>query len=207
MVSADKGSDDVVAKLRSFRGKLTADAEHRFNAVYASGDVTETGELGLEGDALARAPTRANPTHHGGPRTMARCRENDAQSLGAAEDGGAATSDTATRPFDSSTTPTSPSTTPQPSASSRTSRSSASIGSRAGLSRVGFRTCRSEPGRRVLRCAAQGSSNCLFRAQSFGANRSKSMKSCIRPRAPRIADSISITASELSLDATRRIRP
>ena len=41
--AADKGSDDVVAKLRSFRGKLTADAEHRFNAVYASGDVIETG--------------------------------------------------------------------------------------------------------------------------------------------------------------------
>src|SRR5690606_23857174 len=41
--AADKASDDVVAKLRPFRGKLTADAEHRFNAVYASGNVIETG--------------------------------------------------------------------------------------------------------------------------------------------------------------------
>lgn len=41
--AADKGSDDVVAKLRPFRGTLTADAEHRFNAVYASGDVIEAG--------------------------------------------------------------------------------------------------------------------------------------------------------------------
>ena len=41
--AADKGSDDVVAKLQPFRGKLTADAEHRFNAVYASGHIVETG--------------------------------------------------------------------------------------------------------------------------------------------------------------------
>ncbi len=41
--AADKSSDDVVAKLRSFRGTLTADAEHRFNAVYASGHVVEAG--------------------------------------------------------------------------------------------------------------------------------------------------------------------
>lgn len=40
---ADKASDDVVAKLASFRGTLTADAEHRFNAVYASGAVVEAG--------------------------------------------------------------------------------------------------------------------------------------------------------------------
>jgi hypothetical protein len=41
--AADKGSDDVVAKLRSFHGTLTADAEHRFNAVYSSGRVLESG--------------------------------------------------------------------------------------------------------------------------------------------------------------------
>lgn len=41
--AADKGSDDVVAKLRPFHGTLTADAEHRFNAVYASGRVIESG--------------------------------------------------------------------------------------------------------------------------------------------------------------------
>lgn len=41
--AADKGSDDVVAKLRPFRGTLTADAEHRFNAVYESGDIIEAG--------------------------------------------------------------------------------------------------------------------------------------------------------------------
>jgi len=41
--AADKGSDEVVAKLQSFRGTLTADAEHRFNAVYATGRVLEAG--------------------------------------------------------------------------------------------------------------------------------------------------------------------
>lgn len=41
--AADKTSDDLVAKLRPFRGTLTADAEHRFNAVFASGHVIEAG--------------------------------------------------------------------------------------------------------------------------------------------------------------------
>ncbi len=41
--AADKGSDQVVGKLRAFRGTLTADAEHRFNAVYASGNIIESG--------------------------------------------------------------------------------------------------------------------------------------------------------------------
>ncbi|HVK83804.1 MAG TPA: IS66 family transposase [Kofleriaceae bacterium] len=41
--AAHKGSDDVVAKLAPFRGTLTADAEHRFNAVYATGRVIEAG--------------------------------------------------------------------------------------------------------------------------------------------------------------------
>lgn len=40
---ADKSSAAVVAKLRSFRGTLTADAESRFNAVFESGDVVESG--------------------------------------------------------------------------------------------------------------------------------------------------------------------
>ena len=40
---ATKASDPVVAKLASFRGTLTADAEHRFNAVYATGRVIEAG--------------------------------------------------------------------------------------------------------------------------------------------------------------------
>ena len=40
---ADKGSDAVVAKLQPFRGTLTADAEHRFNAVYLSGRIVEAG--------------------------------------------------------------------------------------------------------------------------------------------------------------------
>ncbi len=40
---ADKTSDAVVAKLQPFRGTLTADAEHRFNAVYTSGRVLEAG--------------------------------------------------------------------------------------------------------------------------------------------------------------------
>jgi transposase len=41
--SPDKNGDRVAAMLRSFRGKLTADAESRFNAVFASGYVIETG--------------------------------------------------------------------------------------------------------------------------------------------------------------------
>jgi len=41
--AADKSSQDVVAKLQPFRGTLTADAEHRFNAVYATGRVLEAG--------------------------------------------------------------------------------------------------------------------------------------------------------------------
>lgn len=40
---ADKASEHVTAKLKSFRGTLTADAEHRFNDVYASGAVLEAG--------------------------------------------------------------------------------------------------------------------------------------------------------------------
>jgi len=39
----DKSGDVVAAKLRPFRGTLTADAEHRFNAVFASGRVLEAG--------------------------------------------------------------------------------------------------------------------------------------------------------------------
>ena len=39
----DKSGDVVAAKLRPFRGTLTADAEHRFNAVFASGRVVEAG--------------------------------------------------------------------------------------------------------------------------------------------------------------------
>jgi hypothetical protein len=38
---ADKSSDNVVSKLAPFHGTLTADAEHRFNAVFASGKVKE----------------------------------------------------------------------------------------------------------------------------------------------------------------------
>jgi transposase len=40
---ADKRGDTVVAKLQPFRGTLTADAEHRFNDVFASGRVLEAG--------------------------------------------------------------------------------------------------------------------------------------------------------------------
>ncbi|HTU58454.1 MAG TPA: IS66 family transposase [Polyangiales bacterium] len=39
----DKTGDVVVAKLRPFKGTLTADAEHRFNDVFASGRVREAG--------------------------------------------------------------------------------------------------------------------------------------------------------------------
>ena len=40
---ATKASAEVVAKLAPFHGTLTADAEHRFNAVYATGRVIESG--------------------------------------------------------------------------------------------------------------------------------------------------------------------
>ena len=40
---ADKGSEAVLSKLGPFHGTLTADAEHRFNAVYATGRVIESG--------------------------------------------------------------------------------------------------------------------------------------------------------------------
>ena len=40
---ADKSSESVVSKLAPFKGKLTADAEHRFNAVFETGRVIETG--------------------------------------------------------------------------------------------------------------------------------------------------------------------
>jgi len=39
----DKSGDVVAAKLRPFRGTLTADAEHRFNDVFASRRVLEAG--------------------------------------------------------------------------------------------------------------------------------------------------------------------
>ncbi len=39
----DKAAEGVVAKLQPFHGTLTADAEHRFNAVYATGRVVEAG--------------------------------------------------------------------------------------------------------------------------------------------------------------------
>lgn len=39
----DKSGQVVAAKLRPFRGTLTADAEHRFNEVFASGRVLEAG--------------------------------------------------------------------------------------------------------------------------------------------------------------------
>jgi hypothetical protein len=39
----DKSGQVVSAKLRPFRGTITADAEHRFNEVFASGDVLEAG--------------------------------------------------------------------------------------------------------------------------------------------------------------------
>jgi hypothetical protein len=40
---ADKSSESVVSKLAPFVGKLTADAEHRFNPVFETGRVIETG--------------------------------------------------------------------------------------------------------------------------------------------------------------------
>jgi hypothetical protein len=41
--SPDKSGEGVLAKLARFRGTLTADAEHRFNGLYATRRVTESG--------------------------------------------------------------------------------------------------------------------------------------------------------------------
>lgn len=43
LYAAEKSSDDVVARLEPFRGTLTADAEHRFNALYTSKTIIEAG--------------------------------------------------------------------------------------------------------------------------------------------------------------------
>lgn len=41
--SATKASDDMATKLAAYRGTLTADAEHRFNVLYGTGNVIEAG--------------------------------------------------------------------------------------------------------------------------------------------------------------------
>ena len=82
--AAHKGSDDVVAKLSPFVGTLTADAEHRFNPVYASGRVIESG-CNAHGrrkfrDAEATQPVLAK---EGGAFIAAMyVAENDAQAAG-----------------------------------------------------------------------------------------------------------------------------
>jgi len=40
---ADKAAENMLSKMRSFRGTLLADAEHRFNALYETGCVVEAG--------------------------------------------------------------------------------------------------------------------------------------------------------------------
>jgi hypothetical protein len=80
----DKASDAVVAKLAPFRGTLTADAEHRFNAVFATGRVVESG-CNAHGrrtfrDAEATRPSLAT---EGGAFIAAMCvAEQDAQARG-----------------------------------------------------------------------------------------------------------------------------
>lgn len=82
--AAHKGSDDVAAKLSPFVGTLTADAEHRFNPVYATGRVIEAG-CNAHGrrkfrDAEATQPVLAK---EGGAFIAAMyVAENDAQEAG-----------------------------------------------------------------------------------------------------------------------------
>ena len=64
---ADKASEHLVGKLQAFCGTLTADAEHRLNAAYASGRVLEAG-CNAHGvrkfeDAEATQPTLAAEGH------------------------------------------------------------------------------------------------------------------------------------------------
>jgi hypothetical protein len=57
----DKSGDIVAAKRRAFHGTLTADAEHRFNSVFASGRVLEAG-------CNARPSQISRRRSHSGPR-------------------------------------------------------------------------------------------------------------------------------------------
>lgn len=64
---ADKASEHLVGKLQPFCGTLTADAEHRLNAAYATGRVLEAGCNAHGGrkfeDAQATQPTLAAEGH------------------------------------------------------------------------------------------------------------------------------------------------
>lgn len=80
----DKAAEGVVAKLQPFRGTLTADAEHRFNAVYATGRVVEAG-CNAHGRRKFRdaEATRPDLAAEGGAFIAAMyVAENDAQTRG-----------------------------------------------------------------------------------------------------------------------------
>ena len=86
--AATKHGDDVVAKLRPFAGTLTADAEHRFNGVFATGRVIEAG-CNAHGrrkfrDAEATQPVLAQ--EGGAFITAMYVAEEEAQKLGLAGD-------------------------------------------------------------------------------------------------------------------------
>ena len=72
---ASKSGDIVAGKLRQFRGTLTADAEHRFNQLFASGRV------------IARPPTAPHPSPRPRLRALAGRRPSDAAALRAAGGG------------------------------------------------------------------------------------------------------------------------
>lgn len=67
---ADKCIDSVVSKLAPFHGTLTADAEHRYNAVFESGD-----RSGVQRTRTTQVPRRR------GNATGARCRGREVNSL------------------------------------------------------------------------------------------------------------------------------
>jgi transposase len=80
----DKAAEGVVAKLKGFCGTLTADAEHRFNAVFATGAVVEAG-CNAHGRRKFRdaETTRPDLAAEGGAFIAAMyIAENDAQTRG-----------------------------------------------------------------------------------------------------------------------------
>lgn len=68
-----KNGDLVAAKLRPFRGTLTADAEHRFNDVFASGHIIEAAAMRTEVASSATLKQRSPfslPRRSVSPRTL-----------------------------------------------------------------------------------------------------------------------------------------
>ncbi|NUP11658.1 MAG: transposase [Polyangiaceae bacterium] len=76
--AADKASDDVVAKLQTFRGTLTADAEHRFNPVCESATLSRPAATRTAAGGFATPSKRSQRSRprveHSSARSMAKRR-------------------------------------------------------------------------------------------------------------------------------------